>query len=128
MRGRAHNARMRLLPLIAASLLLAGCSSLSYDLSPLPFEVSAKPAPAGTSGEAFSISGKSVLWVHGLCGKDQPDVAAWLQEQCRDGEQVADFRVSVGASFHDWLLTHLSLGFVRLKTVTVSGVRVAKRS
>jgi hypothetical protein len=115
---------VRLPSLVAAGLLLAACSSLGYDLSSVPFDVSAKPAPATARAEPFTVSGKTVLWVHGLCGKDQPDVAGWLRTQCREGEQVADFRVGVGASFHDWLLTHLTLGFVRVKTVTVTGVRV----
>ncbi len=112
---------------VAAVLALAACSSLTYDLSAVPFDVSAKPASSGASATPFTCSGKSVLWVHGLCGKDQPDVAEWLRTEVKPGENVADLRVSVGASFHDWLLTHLSLGFVRLKTVTVTGVRVPAR-
>jgi hypothetical protein len=118
---------MRQLLAVAAALVLAACSSFGYDLSPVPFDVSAKPAPAGARTQPFTVRGKTVLWVYGLCGEALPDVAAWLREQCPDGEQVADFHVSVAASFHDWLLTHLTLGFVRMKTVTVTGVRVAER-
>ena len=32
--------------------------------------------------------------------------------------------VSSGANIFDWLGSHLSLGFVRLKTVKITGVRV----
>ncbi len=102
----------------------AACSALPYDLSTVPFPVSASPAPEGAVHEPFEIKDKSVLWVHGLFGADRPDVAALLQQACGDCAGVADFRVEVGASGHDWFLTHLTLGFVRLKTVTIRGEKL----
>ena len=65
---------------IAAAIafgLLAGCSSLEYDLSRVPFEISAKPAaaPAGT----FRLEEKSILWAHGLFGQSNPDVTALVR-------------------------------------------------
>lgn len=108
--------------------LTAGCSSLRYDLASVPFPVSASPAPAGVATETFTTTGKSVLWVHGLFGDDQADVAAMLREAGGTTTGVANFRAAASASFHDWLLTHLTLGLLRMKTVTVSGERiVAKR-
>ncbi|MGE3174579.1 MAG: hypothetical protein AB7O97_18250 [Planctomycetota bacterium] len=113
--------RFAVLP-FALLLLLTSCGALSYDLSAVPFDVSARPG--ADAGEEFTLTGKSVLWIHGLAGKDQPDVGALLRERCGDDcSGVTDFRVAVGASFHDWLLTHLTLGLVRMKTVTVSGRR-----
>jgi hypothetical protein len=112
--------------LFALLLPAAACSSLRYDLGAVPFPVSAQPAPAGAASEPFSVTGKSVLWVHGLLGEDQADVAALLREACGDCAGVANFRASAGAGFHDWLLTHLSLGLVRIKTVTVSGERLGR--
>ncbi len=116
--------RMRILRFAAFAVLLAtaACSTLTYDLGAVPFDVSAKPAARGNAaGEPFTLTSKSVLWVHGLLGKDQPNVGALLREQCKDCAAVTDFRVNVGASFHDWLLTHLTLGLVRMKTVTITG-------
>ncbi len=104
--------------------LSAACSSLSYDLAGVPVPVSASPAPAGAASEPFAVQQKSVLWVHGLFGADSPDVAAIVREAAAGAESVADFRVEVAASGHDWFLTHLTLGFVRMKSVTVRGVRV----
>ncbi|MCA8973647.1 MAG: hypothetical protein KDC98_02950 [Planctomycetes bacterium] len=118
--------RRSAIPMSLLAGVLAGCSSLSYDLSRVPFAVSASPAAPGVSTEPFELRGKSVLWVHGLFGADQPDVAALLCEACGDCGGVADFRVEVGASGHDWLLTHLTLGLVRLKTVTIRGARLEK--
>lgn len=106
-------------------LPLASCGTLTYDLSDVPFPVSARPNTE-LKAEPFELTGKSVLWVHGLAGKDQPDVGAMLREHCNGSVGVSDFRVSVGASFHDWLLTHLSLGFVRMKTVRVTGNKLAR--
>lgn len=117
---------MRTTLLLAVLLpLAASCGTLTYDLSDVPFPVSARPVPDRES-EEFELTGKSVLWVHGLAGKDQPDVGAMLREHCSGSYGVSDFRVTVGASFHDWLLTHLSLGFVRMKTVRVTGRKITR--
>src|SRR5262245_27330051 len=121
---------MRRLPttlLLPVVLCATGCATLSYDLSSVPFDVSARPAAAGQATEPFTVTGKAVMWVHGLCGKDQPDVGALLLQQCgADCSGVTDFRVEVAASFHDWLVTHLTLGFIRMKTVTIHGQRSAR--
>jgi hypothetical protein len=111
---------------LALLLPLCSCGTLTYDLSDVPFPVSARPNNE-LKQEPFELTGKSVLWVHGLAGKDQPDVGAMLREHCRDSVGVSDFRVSMGASFHDWLLTHLSLGFVRMKTVRVTGQKLTRK-
>src|SRR5262245_44686202 len=110
----------------AATGLLAGCTSLDYDLASVPFPVSASPAPPNASAEPFTATGKYVLWVHGLFGEDQADVASLLREACPSCEGVAEFRASSATSFHDWLVTHLTLGFVRMKTITITGRRIAK--
>lgn len=110
----------------AATGLLAGCTSLHYDLASVPFPVSASPAPANAVAEPFTATGKYVLWVHGLCGEDTADVAALLRQACPSCEGVAEFRASAATSFHDWLVTHLTLGFVRMKTITITGRRIAK--
>jgi hypothetical protein len=111
---------------IVCCCLLAACSSLEYDLGPVPFPVSASPAI--TRGEPFVVTGKSVLWVHGLFGESQADVAAMLRQTCEPCAGVAAFRATASASFHDWLVTHLSLGFVRMKTVTIRGERLPPRT
>lgn len=110
-------------------LLLPGaCSTLRYDLTGLPFPVHATPAvTADGATELFARTGKQVLWVHGLLGEQQPDVAALLRDGVAGGSGVADFRAAATATFHDWLVTHLTLGFVRMKTVTVSGQRLPPR-
>lgn len=110
----------------AVLLLTAACSSLRYDLASVPYPVSAQPAAAGTASERFEVTGRSVPWVHGLLGDSQADVAALLQEACGPCAGVANFRAAAAASFHDWLVTHLTLGFVRMKTVTVSGDRLRR--
>lgn len=116
---------MRNTSLVVLSLFaVTACSSLPYDLSSVPFPVSASPAPAGATVVPFEIKDKSVLWVHGLFGADRPDVAALLRQECGDCAGVTDFRVEVGASGHDWFLTHVTLGFVRLKTVTIRGEKL----
>jgi hypothetical protein len=109
--------------------LAASCSTLRYDLATVPFPVAASPAAAADGPtERFEASGKQVLWVHGLFGTSQPDVAALVVQRAGAATRgVADFRVTSSATFHDWLITHLTLGFVRMKTVTVSGVRMLPR-
>ena len=112
---------------IACLCVAAGCSSLRYDLTPVPFPVSASPAPMDAKVEVFETTRKSVLWVHGLFGESNPDVAEVVRISAEPCLGVANFRVTVAASFHDWLVTHLTLGFVRMKTVTVTGERMSAR-
>jgi hypothetical protein len=113
---------MRSLACVPFTLLALGaCSSLRYDLGSVPFPVSASPAAAGVATEPFSVTGKSVLWAHGLLGEDQADVAQLVRDACGPCSGVANFRATAGAGFHDWLITHLTLGLVRMKTVSVSG-------
>lgn len=98
--------------------------SLDYDLSPVDVPVSAQAAPPGARVAPFEVRAKDVLWVHGLFGRRMPDVGSLLAEHARGAEAVAELRVRHGASFHDWLVTHLSLTLVRMKTVTIRGVLV----
>jgi hypothetical protein len=109
--------------LLLLTLLPApGCASLEYDLSGLTLPVSARPAEAGAAHvEPFTITEKNVLWLHGLFGRDPPDVAALLSERAAGFDRIADLRVSQGPGFHDWLVTHLTLSLVRMKTVTIEG-------
>ncbi|MBL8751353.1 MAG: hypothetical protein JNK78_19505 [Planctomycetes bacterium] len=117
---------MKPIRIVALPVLLCatGCMSLQYDLGAVPFAVSASPAPKGARTEPFVATGKSVLWVHGLLGDSQADVATLVKEAVGDCAGVANFRVASAASFHDWFLTHLTLGLVRMKTVTVTGDRL----
>ena len=111
----------RLTPLLAP-LLLSACVSLEYDLGSVPVPISAKPAGADAAQvQAFEIEAKNILWVDGLAGRSQPDVAALLTEQAAGWDRIADLRVTQGATFHDWLIAHLSLTLVRMKTVVIEG-------
>ncbi len=110
---------LSLLPLALA----AGCAHLQYDLSAMPFPVSAAPLRGGgVETRRFTLTDKHVLWVHGLCGESQPDVQGELLANVTPCAGIADFRVTSASSFHDWLVSHLTLGLIRMKTVTVTGV------
>lgn len=114
--------------LVSLVALTASCSSFAYDLASVPFPVSASPATdPQLVREPFELSGKDVIWCHQLFGEAVPDVAAMVTAHGGDCVGVANFRVSVAGTFHDWLLTHLTLGFVRMKTVTVRGERLRKQ-
>lgn len=108
---------------VIALLLLMGCSAMRYDLEGVNVPVTANASPDG-EGEPFELKSKYVMYVHGLFGEKQPKVAELLKEHCGDAKAVTDFRVSAGASLYDWLGTHLSLGFVRLKTVHITGRKI----
>ena len=103
-------------------LLLAACVSIDYDLAQVPFPVSAKPAPAEVGPtEPFQIEASHVLWVHGLAGRTTPDVAQMVIDAGAGSSGVYDLRVVQRTNIHHWLLTHLSLGFVRMRRVVVEG-------
>lgn len=119
-----HDAGMnpkRLAAVASLPLLLTACGGLRYDLDAVCFPLHADSATYQGAGEPFEIDSKYVLYVHGLLGDKQPPVAALLNEELAGAKAVTDLRVSAGANLWDWLGTHLSLGFVRLKTVTISG-------
>ncbi|MBL8751761.1 MAG: hypothetical protein JNK15_00565 [Planctomycetes bacterium] len=105
-------------------LIASGCMSMRYDLSGLPFPVSASPAPGTTQGERFERKSSHVQYGFGLFGEAQPDVRGILAEEGAGCTAIADLRVTSGASLHAWLATHLSLGLVRYKVVTVTGVKL----
>jgi len=105
---------------VALLLLLTSCGAMRYDLDGVGFPVHANPNAYGT-GEPFELESKYVMYVHGLFEDKQPKVKELLMEHCGDCKAVTDFRVSAGASIYDWLGTHLSLGFIRLKTVRITG-------
>jgi hypothetical protein len=106
-----------------------GCVSLDYDLSSVPVPVSAKPPEPGQGEtEAFRIEARNVLWMDGLFGHRQPDIAALVAERASGYDSIADFQVTQETNFHQWLLTHLSLTLVRMKTVVIRGELVRKRS
>jgi len=107
--------------LLLVAALLTSCGGLTYELDDLPFPVVATPAPEGATVTPFSVEQKKVLWIHGLLGHTQPDVAQILRDQNPGPGGIANFRVKVGAGFHDWLVAHLSLTLVRMKSVVVEG-------
>jgi hypothetical protein len=113
---------------VALMVLSTACSSLEYSLHDVPFPVSASPIASPPPGsERFELRSKHILWGYGLFGQTQPDVADALRSRLPCAG-VADFRIQAGANFWDWLGTHLSLGLVRLKTVTMTGVKLPVRT
>ena len=122
--GCQHAAMIRHRLCALALLALTSCSTLQFDLDGVPFPISASPVSGARGAERFELRGKHILWVHGLLGDSQPDVKQMLVDNCIPCAAVADFRITSGANFFDWLGTHLSLGFVRLKTVTITGTRL----
>jgi len=106
----------------ATSLLLASCVSLDYDLTEVALPISAKPEPEGGAEVVpFRIESKNVLWIHGLAGQSEPDVAELVNEAAAGYDRIAGFRVTQGSSGHGWFLTHLSLTLVRMKSVVIEG-------
>jgi hypothetical protein len=117
----------RLAPALFLVILLASaCATVRYDLAGVPLPISASPV-GGADGDRFVLHDKHVLWLHGLAGETQPDIAAVLMANCLPCAGIADFRVSTASSFHDWLVTHVTFGLVRMKTVTVTGLRLRPR-
>lgn len=111
----------RVLTLLLA-LLISGCVSLDYDLTSIPIPISAKPADASAGEvEDFEIEAKNVLYFHGLFGHEQPDVTALLAAEATGYDRIAGLRVSQSSNFSQWLLTHLSLTLIRMRTVVIEG-------
>lgn len=115
-----------LAPLLA--LLFTACLGLDYEISSVPIPISAKPAePDAGEVTPFEIEARNVLWLDGLFGHRAPDVASLVTERAAGYDRIADFRVSQETNIHQWLLTHLTLSLVRMKTVVISGQLVRDR-
>lgn len=113
---------MKLSACLLVATLSVGCVSLDYDLSSVAVPISAKPAEPGVGVvEPFTIEAKNVLWVHGLAGQSQPDVAELVAEKAQGYDRIAGFRVKQKSGFHHWLIAHLSLTLVRMRTVVIEG-------
>jgi hypothetical protein len=130
-RGAASCRRRGESPFLAAALLLAGCATTDYDLSPV--EVPVHSNRLGSEGEvvsAFRLEMKSILWLHGLLGERLPEIAALVAGEAKGHDAVVNFRVTRRTRFHDWLATHLSFTAIRMQTVVVEGdlVRRARSS
>ncbi len=112
-----------------AVLVLAGCSTTHFELESLPVPILSNDAGfEGAERQPFEERRKSILWVHGLFGESVPDIASIVGERAAGADAIVDFRVAHGAVFHDWLITHLSLTLIRMKTVTIRGAVVRERS
>jgi hypothetical protein len=121
----ARLSRLTARAVLLSAALTTGCMSLDYDLGDVPVPVSAQSdSRAGADVENVTLEKKHVLWVHGLFGESEPDVGQMVAEASAGYSRVADFRVEHGAGFHDWLITHLSLTLVRMKTVRVEMRRI----
>ena len=106
----------------------SACVSLDYDLSGVPVPISAKPETSdAVEVVPFRLEARNTLWVHGLAGHSEPDVAALVTEAAEGYDRIAGFRVSQGGNGHHWLLTHLSLTLVRMKRVVIEGQLVRER-
>lgn len=68
-----------------------------------------------------SPSRRWTLWAHGAFGHTPPDVAALLADEARGYDRVAGLRVEQRSGFHQWLVAHLSLTLVRMRTVVIEG-------
>ncbi len=115
----------RLTPFLLAGLLLplTACLNLEYDLSPISVPISAKPADSGVVTEPFTLTAKNILWAHGLFGQSSPDVAALLRTEAQGSSGIVGFRVEQRSGFHEWLVAHLTLTLVRMRTVVIEGER-----
>ena len=114
--------------LLCLAPLLTACLSVDYDLSGVTMPISAKPAEPGAAEVVpFRVEARQVLWFDGLFGRSTPDVAALVREAGHGYDRLASFRVSQETNIHQWLLTHLTLSLVRMKTVVIEGERVRDR-
>lgn len=122
-------ARLASRSLLLAALVWPGavaCVSLDYDLSQVPVPISAKPATSGEV-EPFAIEAHNVLYVHGLFGRNPPSVEELVSERAQGYDGIANFRVRQTSNVSQWLLTHLSLTLVRMRTVEIEGELVRDR-
>jgi hypothetical protein len=66
--------------LVASSLLLSGCYTLSYDLTSLPEDAAQMtPSAEGTAGRHFIAEDKAYFLLSGLVPVSKPDLSAIIR-------------------------------------------------
>ncbi len=112
----------RAVPVLLATLLLAGCAH-TFDATTLGVPVTvASPAGQPAQGDRFRVGGKAVFGFWGLIRYREPSLRKALAAQLAGGSGVADLRIRVRSRWSDVLITGLTLGLVVPRTVTFEGV------
>jgi hypothetical protein len=109
-------------PVLLATLLLAGCAH-TFDATTLGVPVTvASPAGQPAQGDRFRVGGKAVFGFWGLIRYREPSLRKALAAQLAGGSGVADLRIRVRSRWSDVLITGLTLGLIVPRTVTFEGV------
>jgi hypothetical protein len=112
----------RAVPVLLATLLLAGCAH-TFDATTLGVPVTvASPAGQPAQGDRFRVGGKAVFGFWGLIRYREPSLRKALAAQLAGGSGVADLRIRVRSRWSDVLITGLTLGLIVPRTVTFEGV------
>ncbi len=112
----------RVLPVLLALSLLAGCAH-TFDATTLGVPVTvASPAGQPAQGDRFRVSGKSVFGFWGLIRYKEPSLRKALAAQLAGGKGIADLRIRVRSRWSDVLITGLTLGLIVPRSVTYEGV------
>lgn len=115
-----------LLPLLAATLALAGCAQ-AFDTTTLGVPVS-MAAPVGIvppdSSQRFSVTSRQVYGLWGAVKLKEVELDKLLASQLVGQSGVADLRIKVRSKFTDVLLTILTAGLIVPRAVTFEGVVV----
>jgi hypothetical protein len=109
-------------PVLLATLLLAGCAH-TFDATTLGVPVTvASPAGQPAQGDRFRVGGKAVFGFWGLIRYREPSLRKALAAQLAGGSGVADLRIRVRSRWSDVLITGLTLGLIVPRSVTFEGV------
>lgn len=112
----------RAVPVLLATLLLAGCAH-TFDATTLGVPVTvASPAGQPAQGDRFRVGGKAVFGFWGLIRYREPSLRKALAAQLAGGSGVADLRIRVRSRWSDVLITGLTLGLIVPRSVTFEGV------
>ncbi len=106
--------------LVAATMTLSGCFSISYDLSSLPEDsVQMTSSSTGNTGRHFVAHEKAYFVLSGLVPLGQPDVSGVVERESR-GRRVQNLRIKSEQSFLDGLVSAGLGGLVGFVVGTVA--------
>ncbi len=97
--------RTALAGLVAASMTLSGCYTMTYDLTSLPEDsVQMTSSSTGNTGRHFVAHEKAYFLLSGLVPLGQPDISGVIERESR-GRRVQNVRIKSEQSFIDGLVS-----------------------
>lgn len=107
------------LGLVIAAMMIAGCQSMTYDISPSMGTISGRPAAPSVGSVEKSVKAHYLFW--GLMPVIRPDINQIAAQSAGANRILGDISIKEENTFFDGLLALVTYGIYRPRTIEISG-------